>query len=163
MAYSLLTLHLNHRIKQLSNIISRVLNIESHLPKAAKRYSELIIRLGEDDLAQLTYLNSRAEYLRRKVRAMQHPGALGADRLDGFLTDIAWLVVRVIKNSWAVYHDIFTEPHMVSKFFAWAKEQMEGQYLLSVFNSQSLRRHSSACCLGILRTRICTSRVGKVY
>jgi Exocyst component 84 C-terminal len=125
--YPLLTLHLNHRTKQLTDQISRALELESHLPLSTKRYSRLIIQLGENDLAESTYLQSRGDYVRRKIRAMQHPGAYGADRLDGFLVAVAWLVVQIIKNSWTVYSDTFSEPQMSSKFFEWTKEQVEGK------------------------------------
>ena len=124
--YSLLSLHLSHRTKQLTDYISRALNLESHLPNSTKRYSLLLTRLGEDDLARSTYLQSRTEYVRRKIRAMQHPGAYGSNDVDGFVEAVAWLIVRVIKNSWVVYRDTFSESKMASNFFEWVKEQVEG-------------------------------------
>lgn len=125
--YPLLSLHLSHRTKQLTDYISHALNLESHLPNSTKRYSTLLIRLGEDDLARSTYLQSRAEYIRRKIRAMQHPGAYGTNEVDGFVESVAWLIVRVIKNSWAVYSETFSEAKMASTFFEWVKEQAEGK------------------------------------
>jgi exocyst complex component 8 len=124
--YPLLSLHLSHRTKQLTDYISHTLNLESHLPNSTKKYSVLLIRLGEDDLARSTYLQSRAEYVRRKIRAMQHPGAYGTNEVDGFVEAVAWLIVRVIKNSWAVYSETFSETKIASIFFEWVKEQAEG-------------------------------------
>jgi exocyst complex component 8 len=125
--YPRLSLHLSRQIKQLTDYITHALNLESHLPNATKRYSVLLTRLGEDDLARSTYLQSRADYVRRKIRAMQHPGAYGINEVDGFMEAVAWLTVRVIKTSWGVYSETFSETRMASSFFEWVKEQAEGK------------------------------------
>jgi hypothetical protein len=125
--YLLLSIHLSHRTQQLTNILSHCLSLESRLPKSTKRYASLLFRLGEDDLAKSTYLQSRSEYVGRKIRAMQHPGAYGVNDVDGTVEGIAWLVVRVIKNSWSVYSETFTDTRMASSFFEWVKEQVEGK------------------------------------
>jgi hypothetical protein len=126
--YPLLSLHLPHRTKQLTDFISHTLNLESHLPNATKKYSTLLTRLGEDDLARSVYLQSRAEYIQRKIRAMQYPGAYGTNEVDGFIEAVAWLIVRVIKNSWAVYSETFSEARLASSFFEWVKGQAEGMF-----------------------------------
>ena len=125
--YPLLSLHLSHRTKQLTDYISHSLSLESHLPKSTKRYSLLLTHLGEEDLARSTYLQSRTEYVHRKIRAMQHPGAYGTNDFDGFVEAVAWLIVRVVKNSWSVYSETFSETKMASSFVEWAKEQVEGE------------------------------------
>jgi len=127
MTYSLLSLHLSHRTKLLTDHISHALDQESHIPTTAKRYARLLVGLGEEDLARSTYLASRTEYVRRKLRAMQHPGAYGTNDVDGVVEAIAWVMVRIIKNSWTVYSDIFSETRMASSFFEWAKSQAEGK------------------------------------
>jgi len=127
--YPLLSLNLSHRTQKLTDYISHSLNLESHLPKSVKRYSGLLIRLGEDDLARSTYVQSRTEYVHKKIRAMQHPGAYGTNDVDGFVEAVAWLVVRVVKNSWGVYSETFSETKMASSFFEWVKEQVEGTFL----------------------------------
>jgi hypothetical protein len=124
--YPLLSLHLQRRTQQLTDYLSHALDLESHLPSSTSRYSTLLIRLGEDDLARSTYLQSRSEYVRRKIRAMQRPGAYGSNQVDGFVEAVAWLVVRIIKNSWTVYSETFSEARMASNFFEWVKEQVEG-------------------------------------
>jgi len=124
--YLLLSIHLSHRTQQLTNLLSHCLSLESRLPKSTKRYASLLFRLGEDDLAKSTYLQSRSEYVGRKIRAMQHPGAYGVNDVDGTVEGIAWLVVRIIKNSWSVYSETFTDTRMASSFFEWVKEQVEG-------------------------------------
>lgn len=126
--YSLLSLHLSHRTRQLTDYISHALDLESHLPNSTKRYAHLLGRLGEEDLARFTYLRSRSEYIRRKIRAMQHPGAYGINEVDGFVEAVAWLVVRVIKNSWIVYSSTFAEAKLASSFFEWVKEQVDGKH-----------------------------------
>jgi hypothetical protein len=120
-------MHLSHRTKLLTDNLSHCLSLESRLPKSAKRYASLLLRLGEDDLARSTYLQSRSEYVRRKVRAMQQPGGYGANEVDGFMEAIAWLTVQAIKNSWGVYNETFTETRMASGFFEWVKQQVEGR------------------------------------
>ena len=40
---------------------------------------------------------------------MQHAGAYGSNDVDGFVEAVAWLIVRVIKNSWVVYRDTLVE------------------------------------------------------
>jgi exocyst complex component 8 len=125
-AYSLLSLHLSHRIQQLINLLTSSLSHDSRNPSSAKRYSQLLIRLGEDDLARSTYLSSRATYLKQKIRAMQHPGAYGASEVNSFVEAIAWIVVRVIKNSWGVYNEVLGDSRTASSFFEWCKEQVEG-------------------------------------
>jgi len=124
--YPLLSLHLQRRTQQLTDYLSHALELESHLPSSTSRYSALLIRLGEDDLARSIYLQSRSEYVRRKIRAMQRPGAYGSNQVDGFVEAVAWLVVRIIKNSWTVYSETFSEAKMASSFFEWVKEQVEG-------------------------------------
>ena len=124
--YLLLSMHLSHRTQLLTDTLSHCLSLESRLPSSTKRYASLLLRLGEDDLARSTYLQSRSDYVRRKIRAMQHPGAYGANEVDGFVEGIAWLIVHVIKNSWSVYNDTFSETRMASIFFEWVKEQVEG-------------------------------------
>lgn len=128
-SYSLLSIHLSHQSQQLAETLLHALNLESHLPSSAKKYAQLLIRLGEDDLARSTYLQSRKEYVRRKIRAMQHPGAYGINEVDGFVEAVAWLVVRVIKNSWNVYSEAFSEQRMASNFFEWTKGLVEGMFL----------------------------------
>jgi hypothetical protein len=128
MTYSLLSLHLSHRTKQLTDHISHALDQESHLPSSAKRYAKLLISLGEEDLARSTYLQSRTDYVHRKIRAMQHPGAYGTNDVDGVVEAIAWVMVRIIKNSWTVYSDTFSETRMASSFFEWAKGQAAGYF-----------------------------------
>ena len=64
---------------------------------------------------------------------MQHPGAYGVNDVDGTVEGIAWLVVRVIKNSWSVYSETFTDTRMASSFFEWVKEQVEGKIMLIGF------------------------------
>jgi exocyst complex component 8 len=124
--YPLLSLHLQHRTQQLTDYISHALNLESHLPASTSRYSLLLVRLGEEDLARSTYLHSRSEYVQSKIRAMQRPGAYGSNEVDGFVEAVAWLTVRIIKNSWTVYSETFAETRMASSFFEWVKEQVEG-------------------------------------
>lgn len=129
MTHSLLSLHLSHRTKQLTDHISHALNQESHLPNSAKRYAQLLISLGEEDLARSTYLQSRTDYVRRKIRAMQHPGAYGTNDVDGVVEAIAWVMVRIIKNSWTVYSDTFSEARMASSFVDWANGQADGTHV----------------------------------
>jgi len=57
---------------------------------------------------------------------MQHPGAYGANEVHTFLEAVAWLVVRVLRNSWTVYSETFAESKMTSIFFQWAQGQVEG-------------------------------------
>ena len=124
--YPLMSMHLSHQAQHLTDILSHVLNLESHLVSSTKKYAQLLIRLGEEDLARSTYLQSRKEYVRRKIRAMQHPGAYGINDVEGFVEAVAWLIVRVVKNSWSVYSETFSEQRMASNFFEWVKEQVEG-------------------------------------
>jgi hypothetical protein len=63
---------------------------------------------------------------------MQRPGAYGSNQVDGFVEAVAWIVVRIIKNSWTVYSETFSEARMASNFFEWVKEQVEG---MSPFHS----------------------------
>src|SRR5271168_4356495 len=88
--HPLVALHLSHQTQRLTSILSQALEVESHLPPSTKRYAGLLIRLGEGDLARSTYLRSRAEDIRQKVRAMQHPGAYGANEVGTFLEAVAW-------------------------------------------------------------------------
>jgi len=125
-SYLLLSIHLSHRTQKLTNILSHCLSLESRLPKSTKRYASLLFRVGEDDLAKSMYLQSQSEYVGRKIRAMQHPGAYGVNDVDGTVEGIAWLLVRVIKNSWSVYNETFIDTRMASSFFEWVKEQVEG-------------------------------------
>ena len=124
--HPLVALHLSHQTQRLTSILSQALEVESHLPPSTKRYAGLLIRLGEGDLARSTYLRSRAEDIRQKVRAMQHPGAYGANEVGTFLEAVAWLIVRVLRNSWTVYSETFAESKMTSIFFQWASGQVEG-------------------------------------
>jgi len=57
---------------------------------------------------------------------MQRPGAYRSNQVDSFVEAVAWLVVRIIKNSWSVYSETFSETRMASSFFEWVKEQVEG-------------------------------------
>lgn len=57
---------------------------------------------------------------------MQHPGAYGASEVNSFVEAIAWIVVRVIKNSWGVYNEVLGDSRTASSFFEWCKEQVEG-------------------------------------
>jgi hypothetical protein len=125
--YSLLSLHLSHRTQQLTETLTRCLTLESRLPKSTKRYAMLLLRLGEDDLARTAYLRSRSEDLHRKIRAMQNPGSFEANDVDGLMEAIAWLIVRVIKNSWTVYSEIFSEIKMASSFFEWVQDEVKGK------------------------------------
>jgi exocyst complex component 8 len=126
MTHPLLSLHLSHQTKQLTDHITHALNQQSHLPYSAKRYARLLISLGEEDLARSTYLQSRTEFVRRKVRAMQHPGAYGTNDVDGVVEAIAWVMVRIIKNSWTVYSDTFSETRIASSFVDWANDRADG-------------------------------------
>jgi hypothetical protein len=125
-SYSLLSLHLSHRAQQLINLLTYSLSTNSRDPTSTKRYSQLLIRVGEDDLARSTYLSSRATYVKQKIRAMQHPGAYGASEVDSFVAAIAWIVVRIIKNTWGVYNEVLGDGRTTSNFFEWCKEQVEG-------------------------------------
>ena len=128
-SYSLLSLHLSHRTQQLINLLTHSLSFDSRNPASTKRYSQLLIRLGEDELARSTYLTSRANYVKQKIRAMQHPGAYGTNEVDSFVEAIAWIVVRIIKNTWGVYNDFLGDSRTTSSFFEWCKEQVEGPSL----------------------------------
>ena len=57
---------------------------------------------------------------------MQHPGAYGASEVNSFMEAIAWIVVRVIRNSWGVYNEVLGDNRTASSFFEWCKEQVEG-------------------------------------
>jgi hypothetical protein len=127
--YSALSHHLSHRTQQLAIYLSHSLNIESNLPLSVKRYSHLLIRLGEENLARATYLRSRSAYILQKVRSMQHPGAYGTNDVNAFMEAISWLLVRLIKNSWIVYNETFSENRMASSFFEWVKKQVEGIFV----------------------------------
>ena len=129
-SYSLLSLHLSHRTQQLNNLLTHSLSFNSRNPTSTKRYSQLLIRVGEDDLARSTFLSSRASYVKQKIRAIQHPGAYGASDVDSFVEAIAWIVVRIIKNTWGVYNEVFGDNKTSSNFFEWCKEQVEGIYLV---------------------------------
>ena len=130
-AHTLLALHLSHRTQHLTDYLTKSLTAESHLPLSTKRYAQLLIRLGEDDLARSTYLKSRSKYIRQKIRAMQHPGAYGVNEVDSFVVAIAWLMMRAITNSWTVYSETFSEAKMVSSFFQWMEEQIGGSFYKS--------------------------------
>lgn len=125
-SYSLLSLHLSHRTQQLINLLTHSLSFNSRNPTSTKRYSQLLIRVGEHDLARSTYLSSRAAYVKQKIRAIQHPGAYGASEVDSFVEAIAWIVVRIIKNTWGVYNEVLGDSKTSSNFFEWCKEQVEG-------------------------------------
>src|SRR2546421_8220714 len=110
--------------KQLINLLTYSLSHESRNPSSTKRYSQLLIRLGEDDLARSTYLSSRATYLKQQIRAMQHPGAYGASVVNSLVQAIAWIVVLVIKNSWGLYNQVLADSRTASSLFQWCKEQV---------------------------------------
>jgi hypothetical protein len=131
--YPLLSLHLARHTQQLTDRLSHGLTLESQLPSTTKRYSHLLIRLGEDELARSMYLKSRASYIGRKVRAMQSHGAYGTNEIDAFVEAIAWLTIRVVKNSWTVYSETFSESRVASSFVEWVKEQVEGMFSLENF------------------------------
>jgi hypothetical protein len=63
---------------------------------------------------------------------MQHPGAYGTNEVDSFVEAIAWIVVRIIKNTWGVYNDVLGDSRTTSSFFEWCKEQVEGPSLPSL-------------------------------
>lgn len=125
-SYTLLSLHLSHRTQQLINLLTHSLSFDSRNPSSTKRTSRLLVQLGEEELARSTYLSSRASYLKQKIRAMQHPGAYGASEVGSFVEAISWVVVRIIRNSWMVYNEIYGDTRANSSFFAWCKEQVEG-------------------------------------
>jgi hypothetical protein len=60
---------------------------------------------------------------------MQHPGAYGTNDVDGVVEAIAWVMVRIIKNSWTVYSDTFSEARMASSFVDWANGQADGTHV----------------------------------
>ena len=126
--YPLLSLHLARHTQQLIDRLSHGLTLESQLPSTTKRYSHLLIRLGEDELARSMYLKSRTSYIGRKIRAMQSHGAYGTNEVDAFVEAIAWLTIRVIKNSWTVFGETFSETRVASSFVEWVKEQVEGMF-----------------------------------
>jgi hypothetical protein len=84
--------------------------------------------MGEDELARSMYLKSRTLYIGRKIRVMQSHayGAYGTNEVDAFVEAIAWLTIRVIKNTWTVYSETFSETRVASRFVEWVKEQVEG-------------------------------------
>jgi len=125
--YPIFSLHLEERTQQLTTELSRSLMLESHLPTPTKRYIQLLVKLGEESMARSAYLQSRTQYIKRKMRAMQQPGAYGTTEVDGLMEAVASLLVRAIKNSWNIYSEAFTESRMASSFFAWVKEHVEGQ------------------------------------
>lgn len=130
--------------------------MESQSPKSTKRYSHLLIRLGEDELARSIYLQSRTAYIRKKIRAMQALRAYSTNEVDAFVEGIAWLTIRVIKNSWSIYSEVFSETKMASSFMEWVKEQVEGIFppmvlLIALY----LPRYFDDNCLGILLNRNC--------
>jgi hypothetical protein len=61
---------------------------------------------------------------------MQHPGAYGTNDVDGVVEAIAWVMVRIIKNSWTVYSETFSDTRMASSFVDWAKGQADGTHSL---------------------------------
>ena len=124
--YPIFSLHLEERTQQLTSELSRSLMLEAHLPTSTKRYTRLLIRLGEEGLARSSYLQARTQYIRRKLRAMHQPGAYGTSEVDGLMEAMASLLVRAIKNSWTVYSESFSESRMASSFFAWVKEHVDG-------------------------------------
>jgi exocyst complex component 8 len=133
--YPLLSLHLSGHTRQLTNRLSHGLSMESQSPKSTKRYSHLLIRLGEDELARSIYLQSRTAYLRKKIRAMQAIRAYSTNEVDAFVEGIAWLTIRVIKNSWSIYSEVFSETKMASSFMEWVKEQVEGMFPPIIFSN----------------------------
>jgi len=64
---------------------------------------------------------------------MQHPGAYGASEVNSFMEAIAWIVVRVIRNSWGVYNEVLGDNRTASSFFEWCKEQVEGIFPIILF------------------------------
>ena len=76
------------------------------------------------DWAKATWQGQHTFALEPKTfaRAMQHPGAYpGANEAHTFLGAVAWLIVRVLCNSWTVYSETFAESKMTSIFFQWAQ------------------------------------------
>jgi hypothetical protein len=65
---------------------------------------------------------------------MQALRAYSTNEVDAFVEGIAWLTIRVIKNSWSIYSEVFSETKMASSFMEWVKEQVEGTFPLYLSN-----------------------------
>lgn len=108
------------RASKLAKGITRELVEKAAWASATKHNVALLQRLGFEQQASASFLESRSEVVRTRVSQCADTGDLG-----GYLFQLAWVTFTLVRNTIRVYQGSFSQG-MGSAVVKWAKEHVEG-------------------------------------
>ncbi|KAI9142321.1 hypothetical protein BKA69DRAFT_272200 [Paraphysoderma sedebokerense] len=125
---------LDIRVQKLSKVISIDLANPQLNKSNVKMNINRLLKLELHDQARTIFLNARSAIIKQRVRQLKFEG-----EISSYISELAFVVFTLIKNSCDWYNSSFREPGMASGFVKWAKSELENYVMIfkrQVFDNQ---------------------------
>ncbi|CAG8903279.1 unnamed protein product [Penicillium egyptiacum] len=145
-AQDVINFKVDGRATRLAGILSRALVDNHSFPVATKTHVTWLTRLGFEDQARETYLNTRSDVIGQRIRACIFEGDLPL-----YIFQISYVYFTLIKNTIGIYQQCFPSV-MSSSCIRWAKHHLDGFNALLSRQLSSVQRGTSVWqkCLDIV-------------
>lgn len=111
---------LDERRQKMSNLICKELSDARLSAQKIYRNIEWLVRLDLGLKARDVFLSTRSTILQRRIRSLTFDG----DTVQ-YISDLAYIVFTMIKNTCEWYKRLFKEPQASSGFIKWIKQELE--------------------------------------
>lgn len=130
-AQEIIQAKVNQRASKLASVIARQLGYESGGQESTQRAVSWLLRLGFEELARTTYLDSRTKTIRTRTRSLPFTGVL-----EPFVKALAFTTFMLLLHSFRTFEVSFPAASG-SAVVKWAKERVDEF-------SAALQRHMSS-------------------